>query len=375
MPTATNMRISISINYLVNALSNLGSSLPNPRVKAKPQQWLMLVMLILLGCLGSKNTQAKADGVKRLETPPVLLGLYAPNYLGEQRVIDNELRQVDNWAGKRHAIAGFFMDIEDSNPSYNIGQRLERLRQNGYTAFINLDSTRSASAIARGDTDKSLRKLAQAYAQWSKQGKGRIAFIAPFQEMNIPGETYSQDPQSFKLAYQRIQQIFQQAGVASNSVRWVFAPNGWSQDRVHRFENYYPSNAQVDVVAFSAYNWGYCANSSWKHWSSPQEVYEPYIARMRSLAPNKPIFIAQTATTSNTQTGQQSSVKDQWFRDSYTYLANQGVRAILYFNINKECDWALYSSNNKSRGYQQAVANPAFRYVSPADLAGMNLAK
>lgn len=357
MPTATNMKMSI--NYSI----------------AKPQRWLMPIMLILLGGLGSKNTQAIADGVKPIETPPVLLGLYAPNYLGEQGVIDNELRQVDNWAGKRHAIAGFFMDIEDSNPSYNIGQRLERLRQNGYTAFINLDSTRSASAIARGDTDKSLQKLAQAYAQWSKQGKGRIAFIAPFQEMNIPGETYSQDPQSFKLAYQRIQQIFQQAGVAPNSVRWVFAPNGWSQDSVHRFENYYPRNAQVDVVAFSAYNWGFCANSSWKHWSSPQEVYEPYIQRMRSLAPDKPIFIAQTATTSNTQTGAKSSAKDRWFRDSYTYLANNGVRAILYFNINKECDWALYSSNSKSIGYQQAVANPAFRYVSPADLARMNLVR
>lgn len=353
------MRISISLNYLL---------------KAKPQQWLMLI-LILLGCGGSKNSQALGDGVKRLETPPVLLGLYAPDYLGEQRIIDNQLRQVDNWAGKRHAIAGFFMDIEDSNPSYNIGQRLERLRQNGYTAFINLDSTRSASSIARGDTDNSLRKLAQAYAQWSKKSKGRMAFIAPFQEMNIPGETYSQDPQNFKLAYQRIQQIFQQAGVAPHTVRWVFAPNGWSQDQVHRFENYYPSNSQVDVVAFSGYNWGYCANSSWKYWSSPQEVYEPYIARMRSLAPNKPIFIAQTATTSNTQTGQQSSAKDQWLRDSYSYLANRGVRAILYFNINKECDWALYSSTSQSSGYQQAVANPAFRYVSPVELAGTNLAR
>jgi len=96
---------------------------------------------------------------------------------------------------------------------------------------------------------------------------------------------------------------------------------------------------------------------------------------MRSLAPNKPIFIAQTATTSNAQTGQQSSAKDQWFRDSYTYLANNGVRAILYFNINKECDWALYSGAGKSVGYQQAVANPAFRYVSPADLARMNLVR
>lgn len=40
-----------------------------------------------------------------------------------------------------------------------------------------------------------------------------------------------------------------------------------------------------------------------------------------------------------------------------------------YFNINKECDWGLYSSGAKSTGYKDAVANPAFGYVSPVDLA------
>lgn len=327
---------------------------------------LVIMMLILLTSLFvSQNITAAVKGSKI----PVLLGLYAPNYLGLQSVINSQLRQIDEWAGKRHSIAGFFIDIEDENPAYNIPVPLEQLRQNGYTAFINLKSTRTAAQISKGDLDGRLRKIGLAYAEWANRGQGRMAFIAPLQEMNIPVETYSKDPKNFKLAYLRIQKIFQDAGVSPDSVRWVFAPNGWSENNEHRFENYYPGNKQVDVVAFSAYNWGYCDNSTWKHWNGAKETFEPYIKRMKAMAPNKPIFIAQTGTTSNTKKGSSSNAKDQWFRDSYSYLAAKGVQAIVYFNINKECDWALYSNGAKSAGYKDAVANPAFGYVSPVDLA------
>ncbi len=180
--------------------------------------------------------------------PPVLLGLYTKGYAGDQRVIDQELRQIDAWAGKRHTLAGIFMNLEDNNPAFNVGGRLEKLRQNGYTAFINLDTTRTAAQIAKGDIDNSLRKIARAYAAWVSKGEGRIAYIAPLQEMNILGdESYGKDPVNFKLAYERIQQIFTEAGVPRNAVRWVFAPNGWSEE-AHRFENYYPGSPNCSRV-------------------------------------------------------------------------------------------------------------------------------
>jgi hypothetical protein len=342
------------------------SQIPGNHFKFMWKRRLMLLMLILLFCLlASNNLTANVKG----SNTPVLLGLYAPDYLGTQSVIDSELRQIDDWAGKRHSIAGFFIDIEDSNPAYNIPVPLEHLRENGYTAFINLKSTRQAVEIARGDIDISVRKVAKAYAEWINKGEGRMAFIAPLQEMNIPVETYSKDRKNFKLSYRRIQKIFKEAGVSPKAVRWVFAPNGWSENNEHRFENYYPGSERVDVVAFSGYNWGYCDNSTWKHWNSPQETFEPYIKRMKAIAKGKPIFIAQTGTTSNTKKGADRTAKDQWFRDSYTHLAQLGVKAIIYFNLNKECDWALYSNRGKSAGYKDAVANPAFGYVSPADLA------
>lgn len=303
---------------------------------------------------------------------PVMVGLYTQGFAGDQRVIDEELRAIDQWTGRQTSLAGAFMDIEDSNPAYNVPTLLGRLHQNGYTAFINLKSHRTAAEIARGDLDVPLRQIAQSYAVWARAGKDRMAFIAPLQEMNIPGETYAQDPPNFKLAYHRIQRIFEEQGVARRQVKWVFAPNGWSMPE-HAFERYYPGGDRVDVVAFSGYNWGYCPRASWKQWQGPKAVFEPYLQRLAAMAPQKPIFIAQTATVSDTKLGTNASAKNQWLRESYAYLAaNSGVAAILYFNLRKECDWELRDgATGYVEGYKEAVRTPAFGYVAPADVVRM----
>lgn len=331
------------------------------------------VIIALTSLIGALKLPAMANNVK----PRVLLGLYSEHYLGDQGVIDRELRQVDEWSGKRHSLAAFFMDMEDSNPSYNIGVRLERLRNNGYTAFINLDTTRTAAQVANGEVDGAIVKFARAYAEWFSKGDGRQAFIAPMQEMNIGGnENYGKDPENFKRAYQRIQSIFAQHGVSRNTVQWVFAPNGWSLPQ-HKFEKYYPGNNRVDAVAFSGYNWGYCNAADGQNWSTPSQAYKPYIERMQKMAPSKPIFIAQTASSSYTKNGASVAAKNKWFQDSYSYLASApGVQGILYFNMNKECDWSLYNQNgNKYSGYQSAVNQSAFRYVSPTELAKLKLSR
>jgi hypothetical protein len=305
---------------------------------------------------------------------PILLGAYAPGYLGTQSIIDQYLNGLSDWSGKRLSIAGIFLELEDPNPTYNVPTQLKATQRNGYTSFINLTSKRTAAEIANGAIDPALKRLAVAYAAWAKAGNDRVAYLAPLPEMNGDWETYKEDPKNFKLAYQRIQKFFTDAGVPRQSVRWVFAPNGWSKSPQHQFENYYPGDQTVDVVAFSAYNWGYCANSSWKEWSSPQTVYGPYLKRLRALAPTKPIFIAQTASTSATSTGSSAAKKDEWFRQSYAYLAQSpGLRGVIYFNLQKECDWPIYSPNGPktqgNQGYKDAVSNPAFGYLAPADLA------
>ncbi|MEH2239323.1 hypothetical protein [Nostoc sp.] len=79
---------------------------------------LALMMPILLGSIfPNKNLMAVTDASRQLENrklnqirnqiasnTPVLLGLYAPDYQGNQSKIDSQLRQIDQCVGKRHSI-------------------------------------------------------------------------------------------------------------------------------------------------------------------------------------------------------------------------------------------------------------------------------
>lgn len=297
---------------------------------------------------------------------PLLLGSYTRGYLGNQSVVDRELNEFSYWAGQRLSLAGIFFNLEDDNPAYNIPQQLETLHQNGMTAFLNFSSHRSADQIANGNLDRNIQKIAEAYAKWIANGDHRMAILSPLPEMNGDWEAYKEDPENFKRAYQRIQQFFIAAGVPRSSVRWAFSPNGWSRDQAHQFERYYPGDAFVDIVAFSSYNWGYCSASPWKTWSSPKTVYEPYLNRMRKLAPNKPIVISQTATTSTTQSGNSPQQKDQWLQDSYRYLvATPDVTGIVYFNIQKECDWKIDITDSNNQGFKTLLQSDRFGYIPP----------
>lgn len=314
-------------------------------------------------------------------SPPLLLGIYPPVYLGTQSAINNQLKDLDNWAGKGNSIAGIFLDFNDPNPSYNVGVPLELLWDNGYTAFVNLMTNRRASDIAQGKEDGNIREVAAAFAYWMALAQldqeQRMVFLAPLPEANITnGNSYGGDPNGFKSAFWRIQDIFSQEfakqKVPYDSIRWVFAPNGVDEPGLPSFEAYYPGQDHVDLVAFSSYNWGYCVGWEYDEWQLGPKLYLPFVQRMHNLAPGKPIFISQTASTSEYPSPNRfnPAQKSQWFVDTYTYLSSlDGVRGVLYFNIDAECDWTFFRSGSLYfDGYRQAIASEAFQYVSPAEL-------
>ncbi len=310
---------------------------------------------------------------------PVMIAAYTSGWPGNETTMSNELHPMDNWAGKRLSMVGTYIDIQVPDANTHVTGQLNLIWENNYTPFINLTTSHTAYDIAAGNLDKSLQAWAQAYAAYARMGGGRMAFIGPMQEMNGYWVPYGQNPGNFKLAYARIQQIFKDAGVPSGSIKWVFAPNGWSEPGQPQFEDYYPGDDSVDVVAFSAYNFGYNPHNSYPEWETPDEVFGPYLERMRLMAPGKPIFISQTGTSGYANHGYSASAKNQWLVDAYHYLAGYpAVRAIIYFNlVNSEgFDWPVYVPNDPShqfQGYQSAVADPYICYVSPNELMRADL--
>jgi hypothetical protein len=363
----------------------------------------LLVILVASLALGTKNMLIPIVGVQAMAQNPAallkhsyvplvakhsssslphLLGWIGQGYwdLNSPTDLNNLLVNADTWAGKKASISAIFFDINGGNPDYNLKGQLEALWQKGYTPFFNLmGGGKSAYDFAIDQTD--MTAIAKTYAAWVHQGGNRRAFVAPLPEMNGYWPTYHEDPANFKIAFDNLRSTFAAQGVTSSQVWWVFAPNGWSRTG-DEFEKYYPGDSKVDIVAFSSYNYGYCSVAiPYQKWETSPGLYQTYIQRMRTLAPTKPIIIAQTATTGQYNTSSiNHAQKDQWLIDTYNYLASQdGVLAVMYYDFNNsswECDWTIFNTPSgvaKFDGYKTAAANSSFSYVAPSTLSSMSL--
>jgi hypothetical protein len=313
--------------------------------------------------------------------PKKLIGMYFQGIpLIEQESYDTVINPASRWSGGKLSIIGTFMNTYiDGNYYFHVAETLSTVWDNGYVPFVNLEINATSYDIARGLKDSEIRDWALAYKNYATlpAGENKFAFIAPLQEMNSCQERgcwtkWGGDPGNYRLAFQRIHQIFDQEGVPADSIRWVFAPNGWSHHSYDfPFEDYYPGTEWVDVVAISAYNFGGCISNAWQ---SPEAVYNnpnnyyfsegKYLDRMRKMAPGKQIFIAQTGTAGS------SAAKNSWLDAAYDYLASYpGVSAVLYFNLRSQCEWRVYAPPGVVyNGYVEGVLNSTYHYVTPQEI-------
>jgi hypothetical protein len=330
-----------------------------------------LGILLALGCcLWAPVALAQVQTITP-SAPGLLLGVYPS---GVFDVGMSYLTGLDAWSrqngGKNTSIAATFWLLEDPASTTDITNAWNA----GYVPFVNILTHKRADQITSAD----IVPWALAIASWS--GPGRRVFIAPLPEMNgcwIPygtntdvgghcGGTWVDNRNAYKAAFRLFQDVFTQYGVPANAVRWVFAPNNVSAppppgsgvpdtDPAHyTFENYYPEDANhpVDVVGYSAFNFGAFQPPFWQ---DPVAVFnnpsptppDPgnYLTRMRNNWPTKPIFITQTGACP-----QSGHDKSPWISQAYAYLADQGVRAVLWFNYDAaasgQCDFTFYDPSN-----------------------------
>lgn len=318
-------------------------------------------------------------------------GILMKQYWGKSAVA-KQMALADQAAGKKHTSVGWWTDLEDdafTKPVTDLSinsfyVQLEELWRAGYISLVSLSSRdATAESIANGSRDTEINNAADFYKQWIALGGGRKAFIAPLQEMNGDWVSYGKDPVNFKLAYQRIVNIFIQKGITREQIWWVFSPNAWSEPG-HEFEYYYPGDTLVDFVAFSSYNFAFCpatvgayANPQWERYD---RLFTPYIDRIKLMAPSKKIIIRETATTSYYALDSRSNyLKNQWLFETYSYIASQPeVIGIFYFDIGSinsqnqfvgyVCDFGITYNPDFYSGYRIALSNPTYKYLTVNDL-------
>ncbi|WP_104198929.1 glycoside hydrolase family 26 protein [Cryobacterium sp. Y29] len=247
------------------------------------------------------------------------------------------------------------MSYKDFNQSVSIAE-LDSVRARGATSLITWEPwgwgggisqpAYSSDNITAGAYDAYLTKWGQALATW-----GKPVMLRYGHEMNgnwypwadgVNGNTTG----DYAAAWRHVHDVV--AATGATNVSWVWSPN-IPYTGSTPLAGLYPGAAYVDVVALDGYNWG--TSATWSTWQTPATLFDAGLAQLRTLAPGKPIIIAETASAES------GGSKAEWNTALVTYLAKQtDVTGFVWFHFLKETDWRINSSTTSTTALNKALA-------------------
>jgi len=235
------------------------------------------------------------------------------------------------------------------------------------------------SAIVTGEQDDYIDQWITDFKAWltiyPTEDKPRI-FMRFGHEFNGNWYPWANQPELFKVAWRYVHQKFVAANV-NDSVDWVWCINNFDVDNVNDITQYYPGDDVVDWTAVDGYNWG--SNYSFSSWTDFDQTFSYAYRRLISNYPDKPIMVAEVGSAEPSDRpdpiwGQNGDDRDRheskadWVAQMYQRIQENypAIRAVSWFNINKELSWSLNgtaksgSANTGILAYQQQTASPHY---------------
>jgi beta-mannanase len=290
---------------------------------------------------------ATAPQPPTVSTDPLRFGVATPG----GALAAAELDEVSALAGENPSMVLIYKDFLQSPPLVEMNAVSAR----GAVPLVTWEpwawgggteqSAYSLDRIAAGDFDARITEWGNALAAWGQPVMLRFAH-----EMN--GDWYpwaeavnGNQPGDYVQAWRHVHDVV--ASTGASNVQWVWSPNVpyWGSTDL---AGLYPGAGYVDVVALDGYNWG--TSTAWSSWVSPEDLFAPGIAQLRSLAPDKPILVAETASS------EAGGSKAAWNTSLVAYLAAQpDVMGFVWFHLQKEADWRINSSASSASALSAAL--------------------
>jgi beta-mannanase len=293
------------------------------------------------------------------EAPEILLGLYLPDGFATAQQRAHEHQHL---LGRKIHILSFYIAWGSDNCKPDLAG-IQDVIKSGYVPMITWEPWKrstgrdgmrpedqpaySLSAILSGKYDDYIWNWALDLKKISSP-----IFFRPMHEMNgnwYPwcGKVNGNTPKEYIDAWRYIRSIFQQA--ENSSVIWVWSPYVHSvpNEPDNDFVQYFPGTQEVDWLALDGYNWG--TNREWSRWQSFQDIFENVYDRLTAFSPGKRIMIAEVGCA------EEGGDKSRWIEESAETLRNRfpGIKAVVWFNIRKECDWRIESSEKNLASFRR----------------------
>ena len=295
------------------------------------------------------------------QQPPQQSKLYWGAYVGDGVSSLSNVTAFESQANKKLGIVMWYQgwkvpdDTKNFQPTW-----MNNVRNHGsipmitweswdYTKGINQPEY-SLSSIINGNHDAYIRKFAQDSKAW-----GHPFFLRFDHEMN--GNWYPWSEQvngnsagQYVQAYRHVHDIFDQEGVTN--VSWVWSVNVIGGSAVS-IESLYPGDNYVDWVAMDGYNGGTALN--WGGWLTFTQVFQTTYQHLTALT-TKPVMVSETASA------ERGGNKASWITSAYGNEIDSmnRIKAIIWFNANKETDWRINSTTRSRNAFRTAIGNQKY---------------
>ncbi|WP_341676483.1 glycosyl hydrolase [Niveibacterium sp. SC-1] len=164
----------------------------------------------------------------------------------------------------------------------------------------------------------------------------------------------------YAAAFRHVVDRFRKAGAHKVQFVWCYNNEGVPKS-IDPFDAW-PGDEYVDWIGIDGYNWG--RSQSWSKWASFEETFGPAYALAAKYAPGKPIVIGEMASS------EVGGDKAAWLKDMFAVLPRYpAIRALTWFDLNKETNWSLSSSDEVYLAFIKGLEQPYWRGNAEALIA------
>ena len=325
---------------------------------------LLLTILLPLAAIGSACAPQKAGPVFKLEADTAVgLGFYRSEFPNDLRA----LKEYESRVGQPAAIIHWFVYWGGWKSAFSRSD-LEIVRTHGSIPMITWEPWTGRpededwalrNAILSGRNDGYIESWARGLAEYGQPVLLRFAHEMHNESypwvVGVNGNT----AEDYVAAWKYVHGFFERAG--AGNVRWVWNPNTLGDARPSAYDSMYgslyPGDDYVDWLGLDVYNTG--PNVDWgaPRWRSFDEILGgPY--RAIAAVSEKPLILAEMGSA---ETG---GSKADWIADALsaeTLAQYPRLRALVWFDVVKEAQWELRSSQEALDSWTAAAKQPVFK--------------
>jgi hypothetical protein len=204
----------------------------------------------------------------------------------------------------------------------------------------------TTTAIASGRYDDLINQRAEAV-----KALGRPVLIRWFWEMDGNKKAdFAGTSEEYVAAWRRIVTIFRDRG--ADNVRWVWCPNA-SAFNDGAAQQFYPGDDFVDWICADGYNWA--PGRPGDEYRSFKDIFGGFY-NWASLH-DKPIMVGEFGVQER-----RPGEKAGWITAAREAIKTDFrlLRAVVYFNSNKDYDWRVTTSVSALEAFRQMANDPQF---------------